>query len=142
MEVRDAVEADAPAMARLAAQPTDVMRNLVHDRTVRVAVDADEEVGADPESETLLGVVSYDARETVVHITQLAGDPDVVAELLAEPVRFGRRENMTVEALVEADEDDRREAVERMGFQRAGSGPLFDGRPTIRYHLDPESADE
>jgi hypothetical protein len=39
MHIRDAVEADAAALAALAGAPRDVMRNLVHDRTVRVATD-------------------------------------------------------------------------------------------------------
>ncbi|WP_216824867.1 hypothetical protein [Salinigranum rubrum] len=38
MEVRDAVEADAEALAAIVDAPADVMRNVVHDRTVRVAV--------------------------------------------------------------------------------------------------------
>ncbi|MCU4743190.1 hypothetical protein [Natronoglomus mannanivorans] len=44
MNVRDALEADADALAAIADSPTDVMRNLVHDRTVRVA----EAGGHDP----------------------------------------------------------------------------------------------
>jgi hypothetical protein len=39
MEVRDAVEADAESLADIADAPVDVMRNLVHDRSVRVAVE-------------------------------------------------------------------------------------------------------
>ena len=35
MDVRDAVEADADRLAALTGSPRDVMRNLVHDRTVR-----------------------------------------------------------------------------------------------------------
>jgi hypothetical protein len=46
MDVRDAVEADARALAALADAPADVMRNLVHDRTVRVAVAGDGPVTA------------------------------------------------------------------------------------------------
>ena len=42
MEVRDALEADAERLASLTDAPGDVMRNLVHDRTVRVAEDGDE----------------------------------------------------------------------------------------------------
>ena len=47
MDVRDAVEADAERLAALTGSPTDVMRNLVHDRTVRVAVELDEDQGTD-----------------------------------------------------------------------------------------------
>lgn len=138
MQIRDAVEADAESMAALADQPEDVMRNLVHDRAVRVGVDDTiEEPGDDPESETLQGVVSFDARENVVHVTQLAGEPAVVEELLSEPVRFARCEGMAVEALVDAQAADRRTAVERAGFEKQGPGPVFDGRRTVRYRADP-----
>ncbi|MFC4359810.1 hypothetical protein ACFO0N_17840 [Halobium salinum] len=41
MDVRDAVEADADALAAIAGTPTDVMRNVIHDRTVRVAAAAE-----------------------------------------------------------------------------------------------------
>lgn len=37
MDVRDAVESDAEVLADLAGAPADVMRNVIHDRTVRVA---------------------------------------------------------------------------------------------------------
>jgi hypothetical protein len=47
MDVRDAVEADAERLAELTGAPTDVMRNLVHDRTVRVAVELDGDRAAD-----------------------------------------------------------------------------------------------
>jgi len=53
MRVRDAVEADAGALARIADAPRDVMRNLVHDRAVRVAVEVGEgDGGADNEAGT------------------------------------------------------------------------------------------
>jgi hypothetical protein len=55
MEVRDAVEDDAAALAELADAPEDVMRNLVHDRTVRVAAvaegDGSSDAGADADFE-------------------------------------------------------------------------------------------
>ena len=90
MDVRDAVEADADRLAALTGSPRDVMRNLVHDRTVRVAV-VDEEIE---------GFVSYDARAETVHITQLEGNGEVCDRLLDEPVRFARTEGMDVELLV------------------------------------------
>jgi hypothetical protein len=154
MRVRDAVEADATGMASLADQPEDVMRNLVHDRTVRVAdssnrgpdepdepegpaetATTDETDGANGESEAgrLRGVVSYDARESVVHVTQLAGDQDAVERLLEEPVRFATGEGMRVEVLVDSDNDTQRSAVETVGFEHAGAGPFFRGKQTVRY---------
>jgi len=127
MDVRDAVEADAERLAELTESPQDVMRNLVHDRTVRVA-EADGEVR---------GFVSYDAREETVHVTQLEGDSETCDRLVEEPVRFARAENMTVELLVPEDERDTREAAESAGFERAGTGPAFRGQPTVRYRFDP-----
>lgn len=125
MDVRDAVEADAERLAELTDSPEDVMRNLVHDRTVRVAA-ADEEVR---------GFVSYDARAETVHVTQLEGDDETCDRLLDEPVRFARTEGMSVELLVPEDETRTREVAEDAGFERAGTGPAFEGQPTVRYRL-------
>lgn len=141
MELRDAVEADAEALAALADAPADVMRNLVHDRTVRVA-ERDEAATQErePEANTdpgdLRGFVSYDARDRTVHITQLAGDADACERLLEEPLGFARREGMDVELLLPVDEDALAEAVEGVGFERAGCGPRFEGQETIRYRWD------
>jgi len=127
MDVRDAVEADAERLAELTGSPEDVMRNLVHDRTVRIA-ETDEEVQ---------GFVSYDARDETVHVTQLEGDSDAPDRLLEEPVRFARPEGMTVEVLVPEGESGTRSAAEDAGFERAGDGPAFEGQRTVRYRLDP-----
>jgi hypothetical protein len=127
MDVRDAVEADAERLAELTGSPEDVMRNLVHDRTVRVA-EADEKV---------CGFVSYDARDETVHVTQLEGDGDASDLLLEEPVRFARAEGMTVELLVPADESGARTAAEDAGFEHSGDGPVFEGERTVRYRLAP-----
>ena len=143
MEVRDAVEADADALAGIADAPADVMRNLIHDRTVVVAVtgsaETDPNVDVDDETtaDDLLGFVSYDARDSTVHVTQLAGTRDACERLLAEPVRFAANESMDVQLLVPADEEDVREAAERVGFERLGAGPRFEGRRTVRYRLRP-----
>jgi hypothetical protein len=126
MDVRDAVEADAGRLAELTGSPTDVMRNLVHDRTVRVGVESDQ----------IVGFVSYDAREQTVHVTQLEGTPDTCDTLLGEPVRFARREDMAVELLVPEPNDDVRSAATDAGFDQVGSGPRFDGTPTIKYRLE------
>ncbi|MFB6165216.1 MAG: hypothetical protein ABEJ31_08670 [Haloarculaceae archaeon] len=126
MEVRDAVEADAERLAELTGAPTDVMRNLVHDRTVRVAAEDDE----------IAGFVSFDARRRTVHVTQLEGPAAVCDRLLTEPVRFARGEDMAVELLVPEPNGDVRDAVDDAGFDRVGSGPRFDGTPTVKYRLD------
>jgi hypothetical protein len=153
MDVRDAVEADAERLAELTGSPRDVMRNLVHDRTVRVVErdrerdDAGEDPsgddsganagGADVDSAAVCGFVSYDARADTVHVTQLEGDATVSDRLLDEPVRFAEREGMTVELLVPEGESETREAAERAGFAHAGRGPTFEGESTVKYRLDP-----
>ncbi|WP_276273359.1 hypothetical protein [Haloarcula litorea] len=132
MEIRDAVEADAGRLAELADSPPDVMRNLVHDRTVRVATEED----------TIVGFVSYDAKQGTVHVTQLAGSADACERLLAEPIAFAERERMDVELLVPDGEDAVETAVESVGFTRTGTGPQFEGEPTARYRLDPGRAEQ
>lgn len=136
MEVRDAIEADAAALAAIADAPADVMRNLIHDRTVRVA-ERDDAPERGPEGKTapehLLGFVSFDARNDTIHVTQLGGEPDVCERLLDEPVRFARREGMSVELLLGAEEEALRAAVERAGFRHDGQGPRFEEKETARY---------
>jgi len=127
MDVRDAVEADAERLAEMTDSPTDVMRNLVHDRTVRVAETDDG----------IAGFVSFDARERTVHVTQLESEGGVYDRLLEEPVRFARTERMNVELLVPEDETNTREAAEAAGFDHTGAGPAFEGQSTVRYRLDP-----
>jgi len=126
MNVRDAVESDADRLAALTDSPTDVMRNLVHDRTVRVA-----------ENDDVVGFVSYDAGNSTVHVTQLEGDSEVCERLLEEPIRFASQEGMAVELLAMESDDSIRTAAERTAFERYGPGPRFDGERTIRYRLEP-----
>ncbi len=126
MEVRDAVEDDAELLADIADLPPDVVRNLVHDRTVRVAT---------TDGETIEGFVSFDAQGSVVHITQFGGTAEACQRLLDEPLRFARKEGMTVEVLVAAADDDRRSTVESAGFIKQGAGPMFAGDRTVRYRL-------
>jgi len=126
MEVRDAVEADAGRLAALTDAPRDVMRNLVHDRTVRV-VEREEEI---------VGFVSYDARERTVHVTQLEGDADTYERLLQEPLGFADAEGMAVELLVPEDEPDVRDAALAAGFDETGRGPRFEGQRTTRFRLE------
>lgn len=129
MEIRDAVEADAERMANLTGSPKDVMRNLVHDRTVRVA----------EETESVEGFVSFDAKDETVHVTQLEGDPELGERLLAEPRRFADREGMTVELLVPEDDENAQTAAERAEFDEYGPGPRFDGTRTTRYRWEPDA---
>jgi len=135
MEIRDAVEADAERMGELSGTPPDVMRNLVHDRTVRVAEEEDQE--DDP---TVVGFVSFDARDSTVHVTQIGGTEAACGALIDEPVGFARREGMAVEVLLPEGEDAPRAAIEDAGFDDHGPGPQFEGQPTTRYRLEPERA--
>jgi hypothetical protein len=126
MDVRDAVEADAERLAALTDAPRDVMRNLVHDRTVRVAERGEE----------IVGFVSYDARERTVHVTQLEGDADTYERLLAEPLSFADAEGMAVELLAPEDESAVHDAARDAGFEETGSGPRFEGKRTTKFRLD------
>ena len=141
MEVRDAVETDAGAIAGIADAPEDAMRRTIHDRTVRVAVAdttaTDPNVDADHERDPdLLGFVSFDVRENTVHVTQVGGTPDACERLLAEPMRFAAGEDMAVELLIVEGDDAARAAVENADFNRVGPGPRFDGNATTRYRME------
>lgn len=126
MEVRDAIEADAGRLAALGDAPAETMRNLVHDRTVRVATEGD----------SVVGFVSFDARRDAVHVTQFDGQPKAVERLLDEPARFARNEGMAAELLVEASKEGLRRAATEAGFREVGTGPRFDGAATVKFRLD------
>jgi hypothetical protein len=141
MHVREAVEADAPAMAAIADTPVDVMRNLVHDRTVQVAAAEDPSIAdpnadvEDPDVPELLGFVSFDAATDVVYVTQLDGTPDACERLLTAPLTFARTEGMDVELLVTDAGEPAAVAAERVGFEEDGPGPRFDRERTVRYRF-------
>ena len=128
MQVRDAVEADAEELAAQTGAPRDVMRNLVHDRTVRVAITDD----------SVRGFVSFDARHDTVHITQLEGEDGIYEQLLEEPIRFAKKERMAVELLVAESNEETKEAAENVGFEQKGYGPSFEGTRTVKYRLEHE----
>jgi len=141
MDVRDAVEEDAESIAALADVPGDVVRNLVHDRSVRVA--ERKQAGNDPNTDTdaleseLLGFVSFDVHDQTVHVTQVGGTKDACERLLGEPVRFAAGEGLDVALLVEQSATDLQTAAQAAGFEEDGDGPVFRGSPTIRYHQEP-----
>lgn len=160
VEVRDAVEADAEALAALVDLPADALRNVVHDRTVRLAVDqsadpgsradADsEEADADSEetdagaaptdADSVHGFVAFDVRDGTVHVTQLAGDAAVAERLLEEPVRFAATEAFDVAFVVPDSDGDAAEAAESAGFRAVGAGPNFGGESTTRYRFRPDN---
>ena len=152
MDVRDAVEGDAEALAELADVPPGVLENVVHERTVRVLVDdagADgsavpDETGPDGADESAegtapddpCGFVSFDVREGVVHLTLFGGDREACERLLAEPLRFAECEGMPVEVLVGDDDAAMREALDAVGFVTKGAGPCFRGAPTEWYRYE------
>ncbi|WP_313693099.1 hypothetical protein [Halorarum halobium] len=138
MEIRDGVEADAAALAAIADAPTEAMRGVIHDRTVRVAVDESTPEPGEEETDPddVLGFLSYDARDDTVHVTQFGGSKAVCARLLEEPLRFAASEGMAVELLVLDGEDEMREAAVEADFEEVGPGPRFDGERTTRYRLD------
>ena len=145
MYVRDAVEADAAALATIADAPTEAMRGVIHDRTVHVALEeapgsqGEGDARSDPEAtdpDDVLGFISYDAREGTVHVTQFGGSTDACSRLLEEPLGFASSESMGVELLVLDGEEEMRTAAEGAGFQHDGSGPQFEGKPSTRYRLE------
>lgn len=142
MDVRDAVEDDADRLAAIGDAPADVMRELVHDRTVRVAVEErasgpNDDASAAGDDETVVGFVSYDARDRTVHVTQLGGTVEACERLLAAPARFAASEGMAVEFLATSDDNRAREAAAAVGFHEVGAGPSFAGQSTVRYRYKP-----
>lgn len=134
MRVRDAVEDDGEALGKLADAPAEVMHNVIHDRTVRVA--ERPESGDEESRPEIAGFVGFDAMPGTVRVTYLRGSQEARRRLLDEPVRFARKEGMAVEALVPADEATTQEVLEEAGFRRVGTGPDFDGGRTLEYRLD------
>jgi len=152
MRVRDAVEADAAAIGSMTDRPSGVVRNMIHDRSVRVAVtddgDGDDGDGGDGDGgdggddtpvDAVAGFVAFDVRDGTVHVTNFEGTAIAVERLFEEPVGFAKREGMPVEAIVPTDGVGP-DVAEAFGFEAAGSGPRIDGSPTTRYRSDPEES--
>ncbi|WP_311170267.1 hypothetical protein [Halobellus ordinarius] len=142
VDVRDAVEADAETLGAIVDLPADALRNVVHDRTVRLAVERPSDPGpnadtAGEDTETVHGFVAFDVRNGTVHVTQLAGDATVAERLLAEPIRFALNEGFDVEFVVPESDVDAETAAEAAGFEAVGPGPAFEGAPTTRYRFRP-----
>ncbi|WP_266079538.1 hypothetical protein [Haladaptatus caseinilyticus] len=126
MRVRDAVEADGGRLAALADLPTEVMADVVHDRTVCVA----------ESNEKIEGFVGFEADEKAVHVTHLFGERSACEHLIAEPVRFAERESMPVEILLPEPKPEIVAVAESTGFEETESGPWFDGKRTRRFRLE------
>lgn len=150
MRIRDALESDAEALASVTGRPEDVVRNMIHDRSVRVAVEAEGDSDTDGDSdrnndddeteEVVRGFVAFDVRGDTVHVTDFDGSGSTVERLFEEPRRFARREEMGVEVVVPNDEATN-EVIEASGFESAGRGPRFEGRRTTRYRIEFEELD-
>lgn len=137
MRVRDAVEEDGEVLGELADAPAEVMHNVVHDRTVRVAEKSGDGAESDDDDTEVVGFVGFDAMPGTVRVTYLRGSREACERLLDEPVRFARKEGMSVEALVPENEQETRKVVEAAGFRQTGTGPRFEGGRTLEYRLDP-----
>jgi hypothetical protein len=154
MRIRDALESDAEPLATVIGRPEDVVRNMIHDRSVRVAVaddDGDPDSGGGNPDGTdgggrgagdagVLGFVAFDVRDGTVHVTDFDGNGSTVERLFDEPRRFARREEMGVEVVVPNDEDVS-DVIEASGFTAAGRGPRFEGQRTTRYRIAFEDLD-
>lgn len=127
MTVRDARPEDLSALAERAGTSTGAVETMLTHRTIRVDVSAEGDVR---------GFVSFDATESSVEITRIAGEAAAIERLLEEPLAFGEREGLPVETVVPRDDDRTREALGKAGFRERGSGPRFQGTETIRYRQD------
>ncbi|WP_144927410.1 hypothetical protein [Halorubrum salsamenti] len=141
MRIRDALESDAEALAAATDRPRGVVKDMVHDRSVRVAVAGDGEDSGDGDSSAVTGFVAFDVRGETVHVTDFDGGDNAIRRLFEEPRRFARREGMGVEVVVPNDERTGN-ILEDAGFESAGSGPRFEGRRTTRYVIDSTELDE
>jgi hypothetical protein len=156
MRVRDALESDAETVAAAIDRPRGAVIDMIHDRSVRVAVSADETGGRgadgriDTASETgregdtasegkagssVVGFVAFDVQGQTVHVTEFDGDESTLRRLFEEPRRFADREGLSVEVVV-PNGDPASEIVESIGFDPIGPGPRFDGRATTRYRIE------
>ncbi len=156
MRIRDALESDAEALATAVDRPREAVINMIHDRSVRVAV-SDDETGEGSDGEgggsggetdaasgsdtaTIDGFIAFDVYDGAVHVTDFEGRDSVVHRLFEEPQRFASREELAVEVVVPDDEQSG-SVVEGIGFEPVGSGPRFEGRSTTRYRFGPDSSD-
>lgn len=125
MDTREATPADASTLEAYVDGDLDAER-LIRERTVVVAEANDE----------MLGFVAYDAWNGTVHVSALVGDSDVVDVLLQPARRLAATDDMPVEIVVPDDDHDLQTVVEEAGFERVGTGPLFDGEPSHRYRYN------
>ncbi|MFA9517938.1 hypothetical protein ACERIT_12090 [Halopenitus sp. H-Gu1] len=140
MRVRDAVEDDAEAIAAISGRPVDAVREMIHDRSIRVGLPdrSDQNDRSDPDEKSRpdpIGYVAFDARRDTVHVTGFGGSEEAITRLFEEPKRFASGEGLSLEVIVDQDETRHRTLLEEVGFERAGAGPRFEGTPTVRYRI-------
>jgi|AntRauMinimDraft_4_1070384.scaffolds.fasta_scaffold00042_67 hypothetical protein len=166
MRVRDALESDAETVAAAIDRPRGAVIDMIHDRSVRVAVSADETGGRgadgriDTASETDREgkTASETGREGDTASEGKAGSSVVgfvafdVQGQTVHVTEFDGDES-TLRRLFEeprrfADReglsvevvvpngDPASEIVESIGFDPIGPGPRFDGRATTRYRIE------
>lgn len=141
MRIRDALESDAETLAGVIGRPRGVVTDMIHDRSVRVAISEGNGNGTtNPNGDgvdepTVEGFVAFDVRGETVHVTDFDGNESTVRRLFEEPRRFASREEMAVEVVVPNDERTGA-VVEAAGFEAVGGGPQFGGRETTRYRIE------
>ncbi len=142
MRIRDALESDAETLGAEIDRPRGVVIDMIHDRSVRVAISDDDGAPGDEtdpangdDGSSVKGFVAFDVRGETVHVTDFDGDEPTIRRLFEEPRRFASREGMNVEVVV-PDDESTSALIEAVGFEAIGGGPRFDGRETTRYRIE------
>lgn len=128
MKYRDAREDDAQKLTHIANNyflqqniSTDSMKNMVQDRTVKVAEETEEEGDGDTR---IKGYVSYQATQDKITIQHIGVLPDyrndAGAELLTFPIDFADRHDMVVRLAVE-EGSWLEELLHEQGFEVVGA---------------------
>lgn len=131
MSVRDATPADCDRLASLIGCSRGAVRDMLANRTVRVVVD----------SGSAEGVVVFDADESAVQLTRIAGEPPRIRRLLGEPIGFAAKVGLPVETVVPESERELRQVLAEAGFEEIGIGPRFRDEETVRLRRMAGSAD-
>ena len=134
MQIRDAHEDDASAIADLATGDIDP-GHLLRNRVVRVAIDASGTPDGTAEEAVIAGFLAFDAQTDAIHVTRIGGEDDAVRALLDDVIRYASRERLPVEAVVPVD-GSTAVALETKGFEGGERGPRFEGRATRRFRLE------
>ncbi|MDY6774733.1 MAG: hypothetical protein SV253_01365 [Halobacteria archaeon] len=146
IRIRDATEEDAERIAEIASEEildekpsADSVRDMVHDRTLRVAetqdgirgyVSYDVELGSDYE---------YEYEYVVIHqIGVDDSDNESVSLLLDEPLAAAEEADLGVRIAVDESDESLREALEERGFTVAETR-RFRGEKTVVYQTTPTS---